>query len=107
MDRSRKLQDEVRRMIKDENVKILELIHSVKHLGLSYGFEKEIREALDRFLSLEKCSGTIDIDRSLHETALRFSLLREYGYDVSPGAHTYTHASFLVYKNVHYSYHIT
>jgi len=77
-------------MIKDENVKILELIDTVKHLGLSYHFEKEIREALDRFLSLEKCSATINIGRSLHETALRFRILREYGYDVSPGAHIHT-----------------
>lgn len=84
VDSSRRLQEEVRRMIKDENVKILELIDTVKHLGLSYQFEKEIGEALDRFLSFEKCSGSNNIGRSLHETALRFRLHREYGYDVSP-----------------------
>lgn len=85
MDRSRRLQEEVRRMIKDENVKIIELIDTVKHLGLSYNFEEEIGEALDRFLSLEKY--TNNNGRSLHETSLRFRLLREYGYDVSPGIH--------------------
>lgn len=82
------MQEEVRRMINDENVEILELIENVKHLGLSYHYEKEIREALHRFLSLEKY-GDIVIEESLHKTALKFRLLREYGYHVSPGA-TYT-----------------
>ncbi|XP_061360067.1 tricyclene synthase EBOS, chloroplastic-like [Gastrolobium bilobum] len=84
-DRVRKLLEEVRRMIKDENADIwatLELIDDVKRLGLGYHFDKEIGEALDRFLSLERCNGTI-IHTSLHETALSFRLLREYGYDVS------------------------
>lgn len=62
----------------------LELIDNVRRLGLSYHFDKEIREALDRFLSLERCNGT-NIDTSLHETALSFRLLREYGFDVSAG----------------------
>ncbi|KAK7312742.1 hypothetical protein VNO77_36834 [Canavalia gladiata] len=84
-DKASKVQEEVRRMIKDENTDIwakIELIDNVKRLGLSYQFDKEIRKALDRFLSLERCNGTI-ICRSLHETALSFRLLREYGYDVT------------------------
>ncbi|KAL2328320.1 hypothetical protein Fmac_021747 [Flemingia macrophylla] len=84
-DRARKLQEEVRRMIKDESSEIwvtLELIDDVKRLGLSYHFDKEIREALERFLSLERCNST-NIHGNLHETALSFRLLREYGYDVS------------------------
>ncbi|XP_058729586.1 tricyclene synthase TPS4, chloroplastic-like [Vicia villosa] len=83
VNRSRSLQEEVRRMINEENEEILELIENVKRLGLSYHFEKEIKEALDRFLSLEKYSDTV-IEKDLHETALKFKLLREYGYDVSP-----------------------
>lgn len=75
-------------MIRDENAEIgattLELIDDVKRLGLSYRFEKEIAEVLDRFLSLERCS-TTSIHRNLHEAALSFRLLREYGYQVSPG----------------------
>ncbi|KAL5130644.1 Tricyclene synthase EBOS, chloroplastic [Glycine soja] len=81
---ARKL-EEVRRMIKDENSEIwvtLDLIDNVKRLGLSYHFDKEIREALHRFLSLERCNAT-NIHTSLHETALSFRLLREYGDDVS------------------------
>ncbi|KAI5389946.1 Tricyclene synthase tps4 [Lathyrus oleraceus] len=69
-------------MINDENVEILELIANVKHLGISYHFEKEIREALDRFLSLEKYGDTVH-EKNLHDTALKFKLLREYEYDVS------------------------
>ena len=74
-------------MIKNENAEIratLELINDVRRLGLGYHFEKEIAEALDKFLSLERSSGTC-VHRSLHEAALSFRLLREYGYDVSPG----------------------
>lgn len=76
-------------MIKDENSEIwvtLDLIDNVKRLGLSYHFDKEIREALHRFLSLERCNAT-NIHTSLHETALSFRLLREYGDDVSAGIH--------------------
>ncbi|WJX49871.1 Tricyclene synthase tps4, chloroplastic [Trifolium repens] len=80
--KEKKLKEEVRSMIKNENVKILELIDIIKRLGLNYCFEKEIEEAIDRFLSLEKCGGTI-IHTNLHETALKFRLLREYGYDIS------------------------
>ncbi|CAK8572267.1 unnamed protein product [Lathyrus sativus] len=83
VNRSRELQEEVRKMINDENVEILELLENVKRLGLSYHFEKEIIEALDRFLSLEK-HGDIVIEKSLHKTALKFKLLREYGYHISP-----------------------
>ncbi|KAL5056436.1 hypothetical protein RYX36_037118 [Vicia faba] len=79
VNRGRRLQEEVRRMINEENEEILELIENVKHLGLSYHFEKEIREALDRFLlSLE------GEQINLHETALKSKVLREYGYDISP-----------------------
>ncbi|KAK7263561.1 hypothetical protein RJT34_31153 [Clitoria ternatea] len=84
-DKARKLQEEVRRMIKNENTDIwakLELIDDVKRLGLGYRFQKEIREALDKFISLEWCSDKM-INRSLYETALSFRLLREYAYHVS------------------------
>jgi hypothetical protein len=81
-------------MIKDENDEEiwekLELIDDVKRLGLSYHFEKEIGEVLDRFLSFETCNGSIINRRSLHEISLSFRLLREYGYDVSPGIQSVT-----------------
>ncbi|KAK7404929.1 hypothetical protein VNO78_05989 [Psophocarpus tetragonolobus] len=83
--RAKKLLEEVRRMIKNENADIrvkLELVDDVKRLGLSYHFEKEIGETLDRYLSSERFSGIIT-HRSLHETALSFRLLREYCYDVT------------------------
>ncbi|OIW05927.1 hypothetical protein TanjilG_07203 [Lupinus angustifolius] len=80
-----KLQEEVRRMINDENVDIwttLELIDDVKRLGLSYHFEKDIVKVLDSFLSLERCN-VQSTHINLHEVALSFRLLREYGYEVS------------------------
>jgi len=74
-------------MIKDENSDMwlkLELINDVKRLGLSYHYDKEIGETLLRFHSSARFSATI-VHRSLHETALCFRLMREYGYDVSAG----------------------
>ena len=73
-------------MIKDDNMGLLnklKLIDEIQRLGLGYRFDKEITEALDRFVSLEKCKDTMK--RSLHETALSFRLLREHGHPVSPG----------------------
>ncbi|KAK7257510.1 hypothetical protein RIF29_31536 [Crotalaria pallida] len=87
LDRSKMLQEEVRKMIMDENSEILakmELIDDVKRLGLSYHFEKEIAEVLNSFLVIERCGAT-SVYRNLHEVALSFRLLREYGYDeISP-----------------------
>nr|KYP50335.1 hypothetical protein KK1_027914 [Cajanus cajan] len=85
-ERARKLEEEVRRMIKDENRNIwvkLELIDEVKRLGIGYHFDKEIGEALHRWVSSQRFSGAITDHRSLHEIALSFRLLREYGYDVT------------------------
>ncbi|KAK8464043.1 hypothetical protein PHAVU_011G107933 [Phaseolus vulgaris] len=84
-DRAQQLQEEVRKMVKDENSDMwlkLELINDVKRLGLSYHYDKEIGETLLRFHSSARFSATI-VHRSLHETALCFRLMREYGYDVS------------------------
>ncbi|XP_027911647.1 tricyclene synthase EBOS, chloroplastic-like [Vigna unguiculata] len=83
--RAKMLQEEVRRMIKDESSDIwhkLELINDVKRLGLSYHYDKEIAEALLWFHSSARFNATI-VNRSLHETAMCFRLLREYGYDVN------------------------
>ncbi|KAI4295389.1 hypothetical protein L6164_035439 [Bauhinia variegata] len=85
-ERAMKLREDVRRMIKDENTAglftKLELIDDIQRLGLSYHFEKEIAEALGSFVSFESRHETTD--RTLHEAALIFRLLREHGYDVSP-----------------------
>ncbi|MED6186733.1 hypothetical protein PIB30_069559, partial [Stylosanthes scabra] len=88
-DLNRNLNEEVRRMIKQshDNGKEmwhkLDIIDDVKRLGLSYHFEKEIAETLDMFVSTTTSSGNVNT-KSLHEAALSFRLLREYGYDVSP-----------------------
>ncbi|MED6119733.1 hypothetical protein PIB30_014340 [Stylosanthes scabra] len=91
-DLNRNLKEEVRRMIirqkRDSNGEEmwhkLDLIDDVKRLGLSYQFEKDIEETLDRFVSTSTISGNFVNTKSLHQAALSFRLLREYGYDVSP-----------------------
>ena len=86
-------------MIKDDKSEMwtkLELIEDVKRLGLSYHFEKEIKDVIQKFLSLNMYGGTT-IHRSLHEVALSFRLLREYGYNVSAGICIYMIYSCVVY----------
>jgi len=89
-------------MIKDESSDIwhkLELINDVKRLGLSYHYDKEISEALLWFQSSARFNATI-VNRSLHETALCFRLLREYGYDVNagiPNVITFSYLSFIYF----------
>ncbi|XP_054810944.1 tricyclene synthase TPS4, chloroplastic-like [Prosopis cineraria] len=84
--RERKLLDDVRGMIVDENAQRLaklELIDDIQRLGLGHHFDNEIKAALDRLISSEKQSQTKQC-RSLHEAALTFRLLRDHGYQVSP-----------------------
>lgn len=76
----------MREIIKDENTEIwtkLELIDDVQRLGLSYHFDKEIKEALNTFFSFQTRFNNAII--TLHEAALSFRLLRNHGFDVSPG----------------------
>ncbi|XP_065015478.1 (S)-beta-bisabolene synthase-like [Musa acuminata AAA Group] len=56
----------------------MDLVDSIQLLGLSYHFEKEISESLKRVHDADlNCHG-------LYETALRFRLLRQQGYRVTP-----------------------
>ncbi|KAE8679113.1 (+)-delta-cadinene synthase isozyme XC14 [Hibiscus syriacus] len=77
------LKEEVRKMIvepiNDSNQK-LPFIDAVQRLGVSYHFEKEIED------ELEKIYHAVDskkVDNDLYITALRFRLLREHGFHVS------------------------
>ncbi|XVF77159.1 hypothetical protein PTKIN_Ptkin14bG0018800 [Pterospermum kingtungense] len=54
-------------------------IDAVQRLGVSYHFEKEIEDALE---TLYHGSSDVEIN-DLYTTALRFRLLREYGFHVS------------------------
>ncbi|GLT65718.1 hypothetical protein SLA2020_381320 [Shorea laevis] len=78
--RAKKLEEDVRSMISNENADLLatlELIDDLQRLGLGYQFESDITRALDNFASSER------IEKTLHATALSFRLLRQQGYQVS------------------------
>ncbi|KAH7665846.1 (+)-alpha-terpineol synthase protein [Dioscorea alata] len=60
----------------------LKLIDTLRHLGVAYHFEKEIKEAIGTINS----SMNINFIKSdLFDTPLFFRLVREYGYKVSQG----------------------
>ncbi|CAD5189106.1 unnamed protein product [Musa acuminata subsp. malaccensis] len=80
-ERAAELMEQVRSMFKDTTdiLQTMALVDSIQLLGLSYHFEKEISEALKRVHDADlNCHG-------LYETALRFRLLRQQGYHVTPG----------------------
>ncbi|KAL5972845.1 hypothetical protein ACLOJK_039651 [Asimina triloba] len=80
--RLNELKAAVRRLLQEtrEPLDQLELIDSVERLGLGYHFEEEIKGAL-------KAQSAITFKEienyDLHDTALRFRLLRQHGYEVS------------------------
>ncbi|KAK9041648.1 hypothetical protein V6N11_016739 [Hibiscus sabdariffa] len=75
------LKEEVRRMIQvdvdDELLHKLRLIDTIKRLGVSYHFEREIQDALHNVYELF-CKD----DQTLEASSLRFRLLRESGFNV-------------------------
>nr|XP_018677557.1 PREDICTED: alpha-humulene synthase-like isoform X2 [Musa acuminata subsp. malaccensis] len=80
-ERAAELMEQVRSMFKDTTdiLQTMALVDSIQLLGLSYHFQKEISEALKRVHDADlNCHG-------LYETALRFRLLRQQGYHVTPG----------------------
>ncbi|CAK9142631.1 unnamed protein product [Ilex paraguariensis] len=78
-----KLKEEVRFTFVEtvEPLAKLELVDSIGKLGLATLFEEEIKDALDMIMCLKDNNLTIEED--LYATALRFRLLRQYGYNVS------------------------
>ncbi|KAA3472490.1 (+)-delta-cadinene synthase isozyme XC14-like [Gossypium australe] len=76
------LKEEVRRMIKvamdDELLYKLRLIDTIKRLGVSYHFEKEIEEVLLNIYEHDYKDG-----QTLETTSLQFRLLRENGFRAS------------------------
>ncbi|XP_074270017.1 (3S,6E)-nerolidol synthase 1-like [Silene latifolia] len=66
--------------IKCYHVEDLVMIDAIQRLSLQYYFQDEISGALRRHY--ERC-GSEQGDNDLHDTALRFRLLRQHGYSVS------------------------
>ncbi|URE19522.1 hypothetical protein MUK42_12703 [Musa troglodytarum] len=79
-ERAAELMEQVRSMFKDTTdiLQTMDLVDSIQLLGLSYHFEKEISEALNRVHDADFN------DHGLYDTALRFRLLRQQGYHVTP-----------------------
>ncbi|URE19086.1 hypothetical protein MUK42_04307 [Musa troglodytarum] len=79
-ERAAELMEQVRSMLKDtaDILQTMDLVDSIQLLGLSYHFEKEISEALNRVHDADFN------DHGLYDTALRFRLLRQQGYHVTP-----------------------
>ncbi|XP_044473191.1 probable terpene synthase 12 [Mangifera indica] len=86
-DKAKKLEEEVRSMMNNENAEllsILELIDDVQRLGLGYRFHKDIKIALGRIsTSWEENDDDAKAENKLHSTSLRFRLLRQHGFHIS------------------------
>ncbi|RDX57825.1 Isoprene synthase, chloroplastic, partial [Mucuna pruriens] len=84
-ERATKLEEKVRLMINNttdmEPLSLLELIDDVERLGLAYKFDEDIDRALERIVSIENFKD--QTQKSLHETALYFRILRQQGFPVS------------------------
>ncbi|GAB2213453.1 hypothetical protein Drorol1_Dr00021497 [Drosera rotundifolia] len=77
------LEDDVRKIMRglqDDHSALLSLIDDIQKLGMSYRFEEEIFEGLERLYASNKRNGEDD----LQATALCFRILRQHGFPVSP-----------------------
>ena len=62
-------------------VEKLELIEDMQRLGVTYHYIYEIKNIMEETYNNE----TLQTSDNLYITALKFRLLRQYGYDVSSG----------------------
>ncbi|CAI0550442.1 unnamed protein product [Linum tenue] len=81
------LEREVSRILKsyimeEDSLLILELIDDIQRLGLAHRFESGIKKALDNLAFIIDGCNTMG-NKSLHEVALGFRVLRQNGYFVS------------------------
>ncbi|KAM7276992.1 hypothetical protein ACFE04_018858 [Oxalis oulophora] len=63
----------------------LELVDNITKLGIAYLFEEETRLILDSVVAFDRNWNISAGEYSLYATALRFRLLRKFGYNVSEG----------------------
>ncbi len=85
VERAEKLKDDVRTMFEtcDSTEGRLQLVDAIQHLGIDHLFKEEIE------YSLSEINASEFISSSLHDVALRFRLLRQHGFHVSPGINLY------------------
>ncbi|KAL2466529.1 Alpha-humulene/(-)-(E)-beta-caryophyllene synthase [Abeliophyllum distichum] len=80
------LKNEVRSMLKapgKDMVEMMNLIETLERLGVSYHFDDEIEELLERFFNLNSNYANEAYD--LYTVALHFRLFRQHGYRISCG----------------------
>ncbi|KAL0418836.1 UNVERIFIED_CONTAM: Isoprene synthase, chloroplastic [Sesamum radiatum] len=84
-DARKKMEDEVRCMLENEDVEplvLIELIDDIDRLGIVYRFQETIDRALERVL-LQSSQVEQKMHENLHSCALCFRVLRRHGYLVS------------------------
>ncbi|URE20943.1 hypothetical protein MUK42_04275 [Musa troglodytarum] len=83
-ERSRGLREQIKNMLHDHSdlLQTMQLIDAIQLLGVDYHFEKEISEALSKVYDADFNT------HGLYEAALRFRLLRQHGYNISPDVNT-------------------
>nr|UJH94378.1 germacrene D synthase 2 [Zanthoxylum ailanthoides] len=81
------LKEEIRRMLKADITKPsqkLDLIDAIQRLGVSYHFETEIDEILEKLLKAHQdCDLKDNENANLYHISLQFRLLRQNGYKIS------------------------
>lgn len=79
--RAKKLKEDICMLFKTSNDTVVKmsLVDKLQHLGIDHLFEDQIDTAMWQILKSEFSN------YNLYEVALRFRLLREHGYCVSPG----------------------
>ena len=82
-----RLKEQVRVMFsKLENpVDQLEFIDLLQRLGVEAHFSREIRNVIENIYNHKN---SLENKSNLHATALEFRILRQHGYDVSPGIYS-------------------
>ncbi|XP_020203436.1 isoprene synthase, chloroplastic [Cajanus cajan] len=83
-ERAMKLEEMVRVLINSTDMEprsLVEFIEDVHRLGLAHRFEDDINKALKMIISTEYFKD--QSQKSLHDTALLFRILRGHGFDVS------------------------
>lgn len=79
-ERSRELREKIKSMLQDDSdlLQTMQLIDAIQLLGVGYHFEKEISDALSKVYDADFNT------HGLYEASLRFRLLRQHGYNISP-----------------------
>jgi (3S)-linalool synthase len=69
-----------------EDLQQLVMVDAMQRLGLAYHFQEEIEVILQKqYTRSSAYSGNDDGAHQLFEVSLRFQLLRQQGYPVTPG----------------------